>query len=164
MISQARHTIGVFDDLEKAQQTIDELRQRGFPPDEIGIIGHIDDEGLPIPWPHGLRAAEQNVVRAVSMGGLFGAIIGALVALVIPGLAEVTQTGRWFELLGGAALGAAIGGCLLAFCALGFSWPHARLYKRDLEQGRFIVMVKNGERSEESLKVLRRQAVHSEED
>lgn len=164
MAVQPKHAVGVFDDLEKAKQTVDRLQQTGFPNDEIGIIGNVNDEHQPVSAPPQMQAAEHVVARAVPVGGTFGAIIGALVMLVIPGLGLVAELGWWFELVGGAVLGAAVGGILFALGGLGFFRPHGQLYAKELQRGRFIVTVSNDRRQQEALNVLGRQAVHAESD
>ncbi len=161
MAAQDTQSVGVFHNLDAAERSIDELRQHGFQPDEIGIIGHMDEK-QPVSTPLTMRRPEHNVMHGVRTGGLMGAVIGALVILVIPGLAWVAEAGWWFEMLGGAILGAAAGGVLFAFGTLLFSRASGRLYTRELEKGRFIVTVKNPARQQEALHVLGREAVHSE--
>jgi len=163
MATQSTQSVGVFNNLEAAERSIDELRRHGFQPDEIGIIGHVDEK-QPVSAPLAMKAPEHNVIHGVRSGGLFGALIGALVILVIPGLARVAEAGWWFEILGGAILGAAAGGALLAFGTLIFSRASSRFYQKELDQGRFIVTVKNPARQQEALQVLDREAVHSQRD
>src|SRR5688500_16034379 len=148
MATQDTQSVGVFNNLEAAERSIDDLRQHGFRPEEIGIIGHVDEKQ---PVPLAMQRPEHNVIHGVRTGGLFGAVIGALVILVIPGLAWVAEAGWWFEILGGAILGAAAGGVLFAFGTLIFSRPSSRLYKQELDKGRFIVTVKNPQRQQEAL-------------
>lgn len=157
-------SVGVFDDLQKAEKTIEELRHHGFHDEEIGIIGHVGQERDTMPTPLGMKAPEWNATRGVSAGGVYGAIIGAMVALVVPGLGAVTELGRWFEIAFGTALGAILGGVLLAFGSLFFSRLQGRYYESELARGRFIVTVKNPLRQEEALAVLRRQAVETVRD
>src|SRR5581483_7975351 len=129
-------SVGVFDSLEKAERAIDELRQHGFPEREIGIIGHVGEEREAVPTPLGMKAPEWNAIRGVSAGGAYGAIIGGMVALVTPGLGEVSGLGRWVEIVFGAALGAVIGGVLLAFGGLFFSRLAGSFFESQLEKGR----------------------------
>jgi len=157
-------SVGVFDDLEKAQHTLDELRHHGFSADEIGIIGHVGANERGTPVPSSMRAPEQNAIRALCLGSMIGALVGCLVLVVVPGLGEISGLGRWFEILGGLILGAAAGGALMAFAGVVASRALGRLHERDLEAGRFIVTVKNPGRQGEALRVLGRQAVHSETD
>jgi len=152
-------SVGVFDDLEKAQRTLDELRRHGFQSNEIGIIGHVGEEQQPVSTPTDMKAPERNVMRGACAGAIFGALIGILTLLIIPGLGEVSGQGRWFEIVGGAILGAAVGAVFLALGGLFFSQPEGRFYERELEKGRFLVTVKNPDRHQEALIVLRREAV-----
>ena len=149
--------VGVFDDLANAQRSIDDLRRAGFTEDEIGIIGNVGEE-KGVPTPREMRQPEGNAVLGFVQGSLLGAIIGVLVIAVIPGLGEVSQFGRWFEVVGGAALGAILGGVLLAVSSFLFSRQLSRFFAGELERGRFIVTVKNAGRKEEAVSVLQRSA------
>jgi hypothetical protein len=150
--------IGVYDDIQKAEHAIDELRQAGFRSEEIGIIGHVADEQVPTPAK--MHAPEENAMTAVLRGGIIGAIGGAFVILVVPGLGEVAGVGRWFDVVGGATLGACVTGVLLAFASFLFWKPRTRFYAAQLGKGNFIVTVTNPTRSDEAVSVLRRQSTH----
>jgi len=154
-------SVGVFDNLDQAERTIDHLRQHGFAADEIGIVGHVGEEQS-VSAPMTMKAPERNAMHGAWTGGLFGGIIGLLVMMVIPGLGAAAQAGWWFETLGGVVFGAAAGGALFAFGSLWFVRDRSRLYKTELEQGRFIVTVNNPDRQHEALAVLGHEAVHSE--
>jgi len=154
--------IGVYDDLEKAENAIDELRQAGFPPDEIGIIGHVVD-GV-VPAPSEMHAPEENAISALIKGGILGGVVGAFVMLVIPGLGQVAGLGRWFDIVGGAALGACVCGVVLAFGSFLLWRPKTRFFVTELEKGNFIVTVKNPARKQEAVSVLSRQGMHVEQD
>jgi hypothetical protein len=139
-----------------AERTIEELRRAGFPEDEIGIIGHVGPEET-VPTPREMHHPEENALTGFLRGGIMGGAIGALVIVAIPGMSEVTGLGRWFEILGGAVLGAVAGGVLIAFASFLFARATTRYFAEELEKGRFIVTVKNPQRKEEALSVLRRQ-------
>ncbi len=150
--------VGVFNDLDKAERTIDELRRAGFQSDEIGIIGHVGQDQT-VPTPPETHVPEENAVTGFVRGAVIGAIVGAFVILVIPGLADVAGLGRWFDIVGGAALGAVACGLLVAFGSFVFLRPRTRLYAAELEKGNFIVTVKNPARKEEAVSLLRRQGL-----
>lgn len=159
MATMATHEpteVGVFDDLGKAEATIDELRQAGFRQEEIGIIGHMGENQNTIPVPAGVKAPETTAISGFMTGSLVGLLIGTLVILVIPGLGDVSGAGRWFEILGGAILGAVAGGVLMAYGGLLLTRAKTRFFRRQLEQGRFIVTVNNPNRRAEALAVLHR--------
>jgi hypothetical protein len=156
MVNNEPSAIGVFDDLNEAERSIEELRQAGFRSDEIGIIGHVGMEQQSIPTPLDMKAPEWNATHGVVSGGICGALIGILVMAIIPGLGWLSGAGRWFEILGGAVLGAAAGGVLFAIGSFMFSGPRGRYFEHELEKGRFIVTVKTPHRREEAVSVLRR--------
>jgi hypothetical protein len=156
---QEPNAIGVFDDLDQAQQTINELQRAGFQPDEIGIIGHVGDSEA-VPAPLQTHAPEDNAITGMTRGAFIGAVVGALVILVIPLVSEVSGLGRWFDIVGGALLGAIAAGILVAFSGVMFSRPEGRFVANQLEKGRFVVTVKNPARKDEAVSVLRRQGMH----
>jgi hypothetical protein len=163
MTTEEPLTVGVFENLDQAQRTIDELQRRGFNSEEIGIIGHVGDE-TPVSTPPQMRPAEHNATRGVWSGALFGALVGAVVIVVIPGVAWVTQTGRWLEILCGIVLGAGVGGVLFAFRSFTYSLGRGNVYESELKKGRFVVTVKNPHRLQEALSVLGRRAIQAEAD
>lgn len=146
--------VGVYDDLDSAERTIDELRRAGFSSEEVGIIGHIAQEGA-VPTPPETHAPEDNAINGFLRGALIGATAGVFVMLAIPGIGAVAGFGRWFEILGGALLSAIICGVLIALSSFVFMRPRTRLYAQALEKGQFIVTVKNPARKEEAVSLLR---------
>src|SRR5437764_12931126 len=107
-------TIGVCDNLEQAEHVIEELRRAGFQQDEIGIIGHVYPDEK-VPTPREMHEPEENAISGFLRGGSVGAVVGAIVILVIPGIGAVAGQGAWFEVLGGAILGAVACGLMVAF-------------------------------------------------
>jgi len=149
----APSAIGVYDDLQKAEHAINDLRQAGFPADDIGIIGHVPDETRPART----HAQEDNAITALIRGAALGAVVGAFVMIVIPGIGEVAGFGRWFEVLGGTILGAVVCGVAIAFSSFFLAQSRSRLYAAELDKGNFIVTVKDPQRKAEAESVLRRQ-------
>lgn len=163
MVTDDPSAFGIYDDLEKAERTIDELRRAGFQADEIGIIGHVGPEQkvTTVPTPKDTHEPEQNAVDGFVRGAVIGAIVGAFVALVIPGLAAIAGEGRWFEIVGGAILGAVAWGVIAAFSSFVFMRPKTRVFASELEKGRIIVTVSNAARKEEAVSLLRRQGIQA---
>jgi len=153
-ITDEMATIGTFNDLSSAEQTINELRRAGFQADEISIIDHTTEN--PTQVPPETQAPEDNAINGFIRGAITGAISGIFVVLAIPGLAEVAGVGRWFEILGGAALGAVTSGVLVALSTFVFMRPRTRLIAQGAENGRFLVTLKNPGRKEEAVSILRR--------
>jgi len=154
MRAQIHSALGVFTDLDQAEHSVTELRRAGFAASEIGIIGHVGNRLIPVPLA--MRAPEDNAAEGLTYGGILGAIIGTIVMLVIPGLGDLSGAGKWFEFVGGAVLGAAVGGVLLAFGSFGFSRPRSRLIAHELDSGNVIVTVRSSHRADEAMSLLRR--------
>src|SRR5262245_33985843 len=127
--------VGIFDSLDNAKRSLEDLRRAGFSDDEIGIIGHVSDDET-VPTPRDTHQREGNAIQGFMQGSVLGAIIGLVVIAALPGLAEVTQLGRWFELVGGVALGAVLGGVLLALASFVFTRSMTRFFAGELEKGR----------------------------
>lgn len=156
MANQESSTVGVFQELRQAERSVEELRRAGFTQDEIGIVGNVAPNDPALPSAASAQAPEYNVTEGVLAGGLAGSIVGLVVLLAIPGLAEVTGYGRWFEWLGGLLLGAAVGGVLFAFVSLFLSRRRAYFLRQQLDQGRYIVTVRNPQRQQEAANVLQK--------
>jgi Na+/H+-translocating membrane pyrophosphatase len=150
--------VGVCDNLEKAEHVIEELRRAGFQSEEIGIIGHVGPDEKVSP-PREMHTPEENAISGFLRGGAIGAIVGVIVVLVVPGLGAVAGQGPWFDVLGGALLGAVVCGLLIAFGTFAFSRSGTRLFAAELEKGRFVVTVKNAARKEEAIAVLHQEGV-----
>ena len=110
-----------------------------------------------------MYAPEDNAVTALIRGAILGAFVGAFLLLVIPGLGAVAGLGRWFDVLGGAVLGAVICGVLIAFGSFFFARSRTQLYAAALEKGNFIVTVSNPRRTEEAASVLRHEGAKVEQ-
>ena len=103
--SKGPSAIGVFNDLDSAERKIDELKRAGFSEDEVGIIGHVGQgQNETVPTPLEMHEPEDNAIAGLIRGAIIGAIAGAFVILVMPGIGEVAGLGRWFDVLGGAIL------------------------------------------------------------
>ena len=64
--------VGVYDDLEKAERTMDALRRAGFPAEEIGIIGNVDNQKQSaVPTPANLKVPEANARNGLVGGAVF---------------------------------------------------------------------------------------------
>ncbi len=144
--------------LALAEQAIGELRRAGFDSDEIGIIGHVGDkDGV---RPAEMRKPEWNVTDAMFRGGVLGGVTGIVVILAIPALSRIANLGFVFDVLGAGILGAGIAGMLMAVASLRYFTPKSRFYDAELQEGRFIITVKNPSRKEDAVSILNRPGVN----
>lgn len=146
-------TMAVFDNLEKAERTVDKLRLAGVPQSQIGIVGHVNDQLVPVSL--GKMTPEEKATDNVVKGGILGAVIGLVVAGVVPILSGVIGYSPGFEILGGALLGAAVGGFILAFSSFAMNRRNAGFVANQLTSGRVIVTVTTPDGNEQVNALLR---------
>lgn len=130
----ARTIFSTYDDYERAAQVVSELEAAGLPAEDISIIGRRLDE------------IEHDAADGAQAGGMIGSgagLLGALVALPIPGVGPVLAAG-W--IIGGTALGAvagaAAGSLIGALTGAGASEAEANLYAETLRRGGAVVAVR----------------------
>jgi hypothetical protein len=100
-----------------------------------------------------------SIVTGGVVGGTAGAI-GALGALIIPGIGPVVAGGILALVLGGAGMGGVAGGFLGAFADIGVPEHKARIYERALKSGNTIVTIKAAEHEREAAQILRDYGAH----
>lgn len=152
-MTQGYIAVGVFHEPTQASTALEELRQAGYSDDEIGYLTRAStiqpDE-----------TTSTYITSSAIEGGLVGGLIGAAVALLIPGFGLAVAGGILAAALGGVALGAAAGGILGALIDIGIPEEEARHYHRQLEAGRIVVTVKAQSGYEDALRILRRNGAH----
>jgi hypothetical protein len=154
-----RTAVGVFADRTHAEYAVEQLRQSGFSPDQIGFIVPDAPNQVEVPpLDPGTKAGEGAAAGAaagVALGGLLGA---ALATVIIPGVGPVIASGLLAAVLTGAAAGAASGGILGALIGLEIPEEQARHYEREFHSGRSLVTVRAGDRYDEAVAILQRAA------
>jgi uncharacterized membrane protein len=118
--------VAVYQTDEQARAGLDALVEAGIPQERISVIGAGEAAAMT-----DVRPGEDVATRRMEHGALFGAVVGGLVALAVPG---------GFVLVGGALAGAAAGGGLGGLASVGV--PDDRLgdYTEDLTDGRYLVV------------------------
>jgi hypothetical protein len=137
-----RTVFAVFDERDRAEDAINELREAGFGRDDISLIARSEREARELA---GSTGAETKAAGAgVVLGGIAGGAVGWLVgigALAIPGLGPVVALGALGTTLAGAAAGAAAGGLIGALVGLGVPEEQARTYEAAIKKGAILVSV-----------------------
>lgn len=126
----------VYEEPGSARRAVDELQNRGFLHNQIGILL---DEGTRQTLFGDVE--HTGAGRGALKGGLAGGIIGAVVAsaIVLPGVGLVG--GLLATILASAGLGAAAGGLVGALAHLGFGEEDARAVAERIESGHVLVSV-----------------------
>ncbi|MCT7976967.1 DUF1269 domain-containing protein [Laspinema olomoucense] len=170
IVDELRRAVGVFDRYEDAEAAFYQLRQAGFPLNNLSLIApdlprsrnigeanmnsHLTmgDAASPAPPVHtteatGTLAGDGAATGAVA-GGTVGGFIGllqALAALSLPGIGPVLAGGTvatiLLNTLAGGALGAATGGLVGALAGLGIPDERATIYNNRLSQGHYLLIV-----------------------
>jgi hypothetical protein len=146
---------------DQAEAAIEELWHSGFAHEDIGIAGPSDT----------LRKAQtaggaldesggHGAAIGAATGGVAGALVGGLVAALLPGIGMVLTGGLLVEDILATATGAAAGGFLGPFVALGLSSDEAKHFSGELKAGRTIVVVKTELRAPDALEIFHRHAGH----
>jgi thymidine phosphorylase len=152
-MTQANIAVGVFHDPAQAHQALEDLRQAGYSEEEIGYLARAD-------------ATEPDATTTTSIatraveGGIAGGLLGAAIALLIPGFGVAIAGGILVATLSGAALGAATGGIIEALRSLDIPEEEARHYQKELEAGHVVITVQAQSGYADALQILRRNGAH----
>jgi hypothetical protein len=165
-ISDRSTVVGIFEDAEEAEAAIKDLRDAGFGKDHVGLA-----------VPHGHHGTHAGTSQAMDLGaetgpqayheftgalkGLgIGGVLGAVAALLIPGLGAATVAGVLAGALAGAGAGAAAGGIAGALQHLDIEEEDARYYEREVHAGRSLVAVRADGRAREAAEILMRHGAY----
>ena len=102
--------VAVFVDQDTAEQAIAELRQAGLPEDDIVVLP--GKEASELTPSHSTVRPAQGAFEGALSGGIVGAALGLLGALLLPGVAPEVAGGLVGVLLAGGLLGAVAGGLI----------------------------------------------------
>lgn len=157
---------GLFRDRDDAEQAINELKDAGFRPEDVGVAMRDPTAQGELAEDTGTKAAQGATSGALG-GGLLGGIVGFLVgigALAIPGVGPVVAGGMLASALGlgggtalaGAGIGAAAGGIVGALVGLGIPEDEAKHFESGVREGSVLVTVRAGARAMEAMAILER--------
>lgn len=155
---QNKIAAAVFNECERAEKAIHELRDAGVPDKSISLIQLHDDEtetkdgsGRTVEAHEGDDKGS-GTAKGLATGGALGAIAG-LGALFIPGVGPFIAAGALAETLGVAGsaavasgvVGAAAGGLTGALLDYGMDREQAEYYERRVREGGVLVTVDTSE-------------------
>lgn len=139
--------VGLFDDMDQAQQAARDLENAGIPRDDISVVANNEGNrytttdtttGEPAVSGH---AIGHDAVVGAEIGGAAGLLIG-LTGLAIPGLGWIAGAGWLMGLISGAATGAVIGGLVGALTHVGVPHEDAANYTEGVRRGGILIAVK----------------------
>jgi hypothetical protein len=146
-VQRARRAIGVFPHRRDAEVAITELREAGFPLNQVSLIAKDSPNGVDKNLGAANKAnegAKAGAATGGALGGLGGLLVG-LGALAIPGVGPVIAGGAVATALAttvaGGAIGAAAGGIGGGLVGLGIPEDRARIYSDRFQRGDYLVIV-----------------------
>lgn len=150
-----RTVAGVFSGYAEARRAVQALRDAGYSDDRIGVIGpdrdhpagHHAHSGLPGDPTH--TRWEEGAGIGAAAGGATGLGLGLAVAAgLISPLGPVIAGGALVALLASAGAGATVGTVMGGLVGLGIPEDEAGFYAGEVDQGRVVVTVREGEETE----------------
>lgn len=129
--------------LEQAERIIMDLKTAGFSNEDISVL--MPDRSGTRDFAHEKQTkAPEGAATGASAGGLLGGALGWLAgigALAIPGIGPFIAAGPILAALGGAAVGAGVGGFTGALVGAGIPEYEAKLYEGKLRGGQILISV-----------------------
>lgn len=142
-----------FRSRDDAEQAIDALQSAGFSKDNIGLAVREDSTEVDHQW---LRTVENeagvDAASSVAAGGLIGGLLGAGLALVIPGVGPAVAVGIIGTTI---ASGAFAGGLVGPLVSMGITEEEAQFLENEFQNGSIIVTVETQHRREDAQRVMR---------
>ena len=140
MTSTRRTVFGVFDEADRAEDAVNELRDAGFDRNDISLLARSEKEARAAAGSSGAEA--KGAGTGIVLGGIAGGALGWLVgagALAIPGVGPVVALGALGTALAGAAAGAVAGGLIGLLAGLGVPEEQAKAYEAAIKRGAILV-------------------------
>lgn len=156
----AKTVIGLYDNLDEAHETVQELVRRGIAradisiavKDETGLLTrHVGSEGDqeqldPDDLDYLVDEAgdEAAAAKGMEIGAALGGIAGLLMGLgvpTLPGLGPVLAAGPLLAMLSGTGIGAVTGGMIGALTRSGVENADANVFAEGIRRGGTLVMV-----------------------
>lgn len=143
--------IGVFEDKDRAESAITDLRELDINESDISYI--YSSEGTTVTEDGGGHKAGEGAATGATTGAVVGGVAGLVVAAgILPGLGALFVAGPLATALGltggaattvaGAMTGAAAGGLVGALVGLGVKEDEAKIYEEKVKLGGVLVSAK----------------------
>jgi hypothetical protein len=143
-MSQESSVIGVYANIDQADEAVQKLGQGGFPIQHVSVIAqNLGSERKVHGFVTSCDVAKSSARTGAWVGGIFGALVGAAF-IWVPGVGPMIVAGSLAAaLLGGvqgAVAGAAGAGVLGWLASLGISKQHIVKYEESIRAGKVLVI------------------------
>lgn len=146
-LQTAKRAVGVFSHRRDAETALRDLRNAGFPMNQVSLIAKDTDNCETRNLEQGNKA-DEGLKAGAATGGAIGGIGGLLVGLgtlAIPGVGPVMAGGAVATALAttltGGVVGAAVGGIAGGLIGLGIPEERARVYSDRFQRGHYLIIV-----------------------
>ena len=151
-----RRAVGIFSSHEEAESALSQLREAGFPMNQVSIIAKDSDRlnqsdqigDAQVQDLHENNQADKGAATGAATGGTIGGITGLLVGLgtlAIPGIGPIMLAGATATAIAttfaGGAIGAVAGGLVGGLVGLGIPEEQAKVYHDHVVNGGYLVIV-----------------------
>jgi hypothetical protein len=150
-LQTTKRAIGVFSHRRDAEAALRNLRNAGFPMNQVSLIAKYVNDGGKSNLETGNKA-DEGLKAGAATGGAIGGLGGLLVGLgtlAIPGVGPVMAGGAVATALAttltGGVVGAAVGGIAGGLIGLGIPEERARVYSDRFQRGHYLVIVDGSE-------------------
>jgi uncharacterized membrane protein len=134
--------IGIYDDHDTAVFAVQQLKDDGYPVQQLTIMGRAETEVVDAE----MHITPKNPINIASLGTgtAIGTALGILTGVgifAIPGLGFLYGAGALIGAIAGFDIGLIGGGIAAVLATIGVKDENARKYHDALEQGKFLVIV-----------------------
>lgn len=132
--------VALYDSHEKAIKAVEKLKEKGFPVNNISLIGkaEITDNHMHI---KSMDAIERTPALIGAGAGTLVGILTGLGVFAIPGFGFLYGAGVIVGAIGGFDLGIIAGGLGSVLATVGIKDEHVLKYEEHLKEGKFMVLV-----------------------
>jgi hypothetical protein len=143
----ATTVVGLFDDFAHAQVAANELMEKGFPREGIGVMAN-NVEHVHAAYADGQRDVVPDAGDRMGTGMAAGAVAGGatgllfgLAAFAVPGIGPFVAAGTILSTITGALLGTAAGGIIMSLVEVGVPREYAGYYAEGVRRGGTLLTV-----------------------
>ena len=153
MMTEMKLTVGVYDDHKTALEAIDYLISRGFPVNQLSIMGQarIVDDHIRLISNEPLKNAGIGI--GVVLGTTLGILSGVSI-LSIPGFGFIYGAGAVVGAIAGFDVGLVSGGIVSLLATIGIKKDKVVKYKEHLDQGKFLVIAQGDTEEVRKAKIM----------
>lgn len=156
-ITATKTVVGVFDNMDDAQNVVRELENAGFSREDVSVVANKNSTGQDVTSGTGFEDAVDtaapedktaHVASDAGVGAALGGIGGLLLSfagLAIPGVGPVLAIGPIVAALSGAGIGAVAGGIIGALTEAGIPEDEAHHYAEGVRRGHVLVTIRTDE-------------------